>query len=217
MQMTSSTKAILAGSLRASLIVLIGSTSLIDLSLAGDTKDDQYESFVSWAVEYAIEQQKASEFQLTPYEEMNFYELRDLLEKPWRDKWQALRSQIDANRLGEEVWDQTIREDDETLLQLFRESLGNGHHREAWIYFSLLHNEDSLMAASREAYDVYIESYELEKTNMEVYGERVISIPYDCLSSAGSISSAQVHLTTEGAKETNPDLVRKLYAGPVAS
>jgi hypothetical protein len=51
---------------------------LADASADGD----QVSALKSWAVEYAIEQQRASKFQLTPYEEMESGDLRRALEGP---------------------------------------------------------------------------------------------------------------------------------------
>jgi hypothetical protein len=210
--MNSNTKGIQIGIIVFCLFIFIYVIVLVNLSLG---EDNQYESFKKWAVDYAIQQQKASEFQLTPYEEMDHGELRNLIEKEWMEKW----NQICPKNPTLEEQEQAIKEYNAALMPFFRESLSNGHHSEAWNYFSLLRRgeEDaSLLAASREAYDAYIDGYGFVKLYLgEIAVAELIAVPYDCPSLDGKNTSTEVHLTTEGVKLRDPDAVTELYAGPV--
>jgi len=197
------------GSFAVCIAALMAVQSLVDASSDGD----QVTALKSWATEYAIEQQRASKFQLTPYEEMESGDLRKLLRAPWYEKWEALSDQISGLSDSEQIWNQTMAEDDESLMQLFRDSLYSGRHCEAWIYMSLLHLEASQMAASREAYDVYIKGFEDLESQMEEFVAIEAVKPFDCLPRNGSLTPTRLHLTTEGV-ESDPEDVAELCAGP---
>jgi hypothetical protein len=187
----------------------------VQLLADSSSEEDQLKAFQSWAVEYAIGQQKASKFQLTPYEEMKYPDLVKLLRSPWEEKHTALSNQIDiGSDSGEEIWNQTMTEDDQSLMQLFRENLYSGHHCEAFIYHHLLYFEANQMTAAREAYQVYIKGYENLKSQMEEFVAAEAVKTYDCLPYNGSLTPSRLHLTTEGVEEQDPDDVAPLYAGP---
>jgi hypothetical protein len=137
--------------------IYIAALMAVQLLADSSSEEDQLKAFQNWAVDYSIAQQKASKFQLLPYEEMDFGDLVKLLRTPWEEKRAALRNQTDMmSDPGEEIWNQNMAEDDQSLLQLFRENLHSGHHCEAWIYQSLLWFEANEMTAAQEAYQVYI-------------------------------------------------------------
>jgi hypothetical protein len=207
------------GSLRVGTLAICIAVLMAAQPLAySSSEEDQLKAFQSWAVEYAIAQQKVSKFQLSPYEEMDFGDLVKLLRTPWEERRAALHDQIDImSASGEEIWNQTMAEDDQQLLQLFRESLHSGHHCEAWIYQSLLYFQANQLAAAGQAYDVYLKGYQNFKSQMEEFVAQETAKAYDCLPYNGSSTPSRLHLTTEGVQEQNPDDATRLYAGPTGT
>lgn len=181
-------------------------------------EEDQFDAFHKWAVEYAIEQQRASQYKLTDYEEMNLSQLSDLLEKPWVDKHMALRDKLseDVSNSDEadRIWEQTMEADDELLMQLFRENLHNGSHTEAWIYHGLLYSKDNKIAAVQEAFELYIKGYEHMKSQLETFAAEEAVRPYHCLDCNGSLIASDIFPVSKGVKEEIPDDVTRLYSGP---
>ncbi|OPY53242.1 MAG: hypothetical protein A4E49_01500 [Methanosaeta sp. PtaU1.Bin112] len=181
-------------------------------ALADSSTQDQVTALKNWAVEYALEQQRSSKFQLRAYEEMPSDQLVKLLRSPWEEKRAALRDEISGMADADQIWNQTMTEDDQQLLQLFRENLHNGRHCEAWIYQSLLWFEANQMTASREAYEVYIKGFENLESQMEVFVAVEAVKPLDCMSEDGS-NATVLYLTTEGVQSDAED-VAELYGGP---
>ncbi|MDD4651575.1 MAG: hypothetical protein PHQ34_05030 [Methanothrix sp.] len=98
---------------------------------------------------------------------MKSVDLRKQIRDPWYEKREALRNQMSGMPDYDQIWNNSMAEDDQVLMQLFRESLESGRHCEAWIYLSLLWFEASQMTASNEAYQSYIEGYEYLKYGVE--------------------------------------------------
>jgi hypothetical protein len=205
----------MAESLAISLLAIM---AMIPLTDSSHGEEDQLAAFHNWAVEYAFEQQRESQYQLTDYENMGFGNLSKLLRKPWEDKRIALRNQLNENVLdsvdGEQIWNQTMADDDEQLMQLFRDNLQNGNHCEAWIYHHLLYFEPNRMAAAREAFDVYVKGYEKLKSQLETFVAEETAKPYGCLPYKGSSISSTIYPVTEGVQIEDPDDVTRLYSGP---
>jgi len=181
-------------------------------------EEDQFAAFHKWAVEYAIEQQRASQYKLTDYEDMNLRELYELLSKPWYEKHNALHDQLSENVSNsdeaDKIWEQTMADDDELLMQLFRENLHNGHHTEARIYRGLLYFDANEMAAAQEAFEVYIKGYEHMKSQLETFAAEEAVRPYHCLAYNGSSIPSDIYPVSEGVKEEIPSDVTRLYSGP---
>lgn len=202
------------GNLRFGVIATYIAALIAVLPLAySSSEDDQVAAFKNWAVDYAIGEQKASKFQLGTYEMMESHDLRKLLSGPWEEKRAALRDQISGMVDSDQVWNQTMAEDDQLLMQLFRENLYSGRHCEAWIYLSLLWFEANQMTASREAYDVYIKGFENLESQMEEFVAIEAVKAFDCMPRNGSITPSSLRLTTEGVKSDQDDVI-ELYAGP---
>jgi hypothetical protein len=202
-----------AGSLAIYLMAIMGMILLIDSSHG---EEDQLKAFHNWAIEYAIKQQNESQYKLTDYENMDFYDLDKLLRKPWEDKRMTLRNQLEnlSNSEAEKIWNQTMTDDDEQLMQLFRENLHNGNHCEAWIYHKLLYFKPNQMTAAQEAFEVYIKGYEQLRSQLETFVAEETAKPYYCQPYKGSSKSSLIYPVSEGVQIEYPDAVTRLYSGP---
>jgi hypothetical protein len=195
------------------IIICIAALMAVQPLADSSSEGDQMTALKNWAVEYAIEQQRESNFQLDPYEEMKSVDLRKQIRDPWYEKREALRNQISGMPDYDLIWNNSMAEDDQSLMQLFRESLESGRHCEAWIYLSLLWFESNQMTASNEAYQSYIEGYEYLKYGVEDEVKKSVKVFYDCLPNNGSMIPTRVNRTCAGV-ESDPEDVAEMYAGP---
>jgi hypothetical protein len=194
-------------------IICIAALMAVQPLADSSPEEDQVIALKNWAVEYAIGQQRESNFQLDSYEEMKSADLRKLIRDPWYEKREALGNQISGMPDYDQIWNKTMAEDDQVLMQLFRENLESGRHCEAWIYLSLLWFEANQMTASNEAYQVYIEGYEDLKYGLEDEVKKAVTVFYDCLPCNGSLKSSRINRTSAGV-ESDPEDVAQMYAGP---